>query len=478
MPLFTIKNQSSTYFLILSCITLLALCVVSLTNGFFWDTIQLGSKHANYFYQNDFSHLILPNDIDSGHIPAFGMYLGLIWKLFGRDIIVSHLAMLPFMIGIIWQLSKLAKHYIGKDKYGLSVLLILIDPTLLSQMALISPDIVLVCFLIMSWNAIIRNRKKTLMLAILLLFLTSMRGIMVAFCLLFVDLIYNVNFKNSFNTTIHSLIKRSVIYLPSLIVFISFSLYHYHMTGWIGFHDESTWADCFERVDAKGLVFNLGILGWRIIDFGRIGIWVIFGILFLKYRKHILKEKQTKYMLIILVCFIILLPANMIWAKNLLAHRYLLPIYLIFSILVANILFSSFIQKTLRNVLISVWIMSLISGNFWIYPDKLSQGWDSTLAHLPYYKLRNNAISYIDQQQIDIKNVHSFFPNLSVIDDMDLNNDYRRFKPYKHGAEYILYSNIYNISDEIYDTIHEKYDLVKEYKSHSIFVHILKKKED
>ena len=99
------------------------------------------------------------------------------------------------------------------------------------------------------------------------------------------------------------------------------------------------------------------------------------------------------------------------------------------------------------------------------------------MAHLPYYKLRSNAISFLDQQQIDINNVHSFFPNLSVIDDMDLNNDYRSFKAYEKGAEYILYSNIYNISDGIYDTIHLKYDVVKEFKKNSIFVKVLRKKD-
>ena len=347
MALYYKKIQSSnTFFIILITLILLVLAIFSLQNGFFWDTIQLGSKHANYFYQNNFNSLILPSVIDSGHIPTFGMYISLIWKCFGRNIMISHLAMLPFIVGIIWQLSILAKHYIGKDKYGLAVFLILLDPTLLSQITLISPDVPLVFLFLMSWNAIIKNKKNILTVAILLLFLTSLRGVMVAFCLLIVDLVYNINFKNSIKTITYSLTKRSTIYLPSLFVFISFNTYHYLMTGWIGYHEESTWATCFERVDVMGLILNFGVLGWRIIDFGRIGIWIIFGLLCLKYRKHILKEKQTLILIFIVLCFTVILPANMIWAKNLLAHRYLLPIYLIFSVLVANILFSSYIHKS------------------------------------------------------------------------------------------------------------------------------------
>ena len=471
------KNHSSnTYFLIFVYFILLVLLIFNLENGFFWDTIQLGSKHANYYYQNNFQYLLLPKVIDSGHIPTFGMYISLIWKFFGRNLLVSHLAMLPFIIGIVWRLYKLLEHYISDEKYGLALLLILIDPTLLSQITLISPDVPLVFFFLLSWNAIVRNNKKLLALAIFFLFLTSLRGVMVAFCLLIVDIFYNINFKFPSKNIFNSLIKRSTIYLPSLIIFISFSIYHYLMTGWVGFHEESTWADCFERVDGMGLLLNFGVLGWRIIDFGRIGIWIIFAILLVKYRKYILKERHTYFLLIIFLCFVIVLPSNMIWAKNLLAHRYLLPIYLVFSILVAKILFSSYVHKKLRKLLIFSWIFTLLSGNFWIYPDKLSQGWDSTLAHLPYYKLRKKAIIFLDKQQIDFNTVHSFFPNLSVIDDMDLNNDYRYFRPYEKDAEYIMYSNIYNIDDDVYDTISENYYSIKEFKNKSIFVRVLRKK--
>lgn len=42
---------------------------------FFWDTVQLASKHAHFFYETDFHSIILPNEIDSGHIPTLGIYL-------------------------------------------------------------------------------------------------------------------------------------------------------------------------------------------------------------------------------------------------------------------------------------------------------------------------------------------------------------------------------------------------------------------
>jgi hypothetical protein len=470
------EHFKQNLFLYISAFVILVLYLLNIDNGFFGDTVQLGSQHANYYYTNNFSSLLLPDSIDSGHIPTFGMYLGLVWKIFGRSLIISHLAMLPFVIGIVWQLNRVIKYYFNKEQSSLIVLLVLLDPSLLSQTTLISPDIPLVFFFLLGWNSIIQNKKPILLVSVFFLFLTSMRGMMVSFCLLIIDLFYNVNFKDTFKIILKSLLKRSTIYLPSLLLFISFSIYHYIEKDWIGFHDESPWAGCFERVDIKGFLLNLVVLGWRIVDFGRIGIWLVFSILLIKYRKNIFKDEQTRALFFIFICFLVFLPLNMLWGKNLLGHRYLIPVYLAFSILVAKILFSSYTDLRLKRILIFVWLFALLSGNLWVYPDKISQGWDSTLGHLPYYELRKQAIKYIDEQDIGINNVHSFFPNTAKIDDIDLNGDFRRFPNYCAGAEYVLYSNIYNIVDEDYDTLIAEYDLIKEFKKSTVYVRLYKRK--
>ena len=47
-------------------------------------------------------------------------------------------------------------------------------------------------------------------------------------------------------------------------------------------------------------------------------------------------------------------------------------------------------------------LAGLISGNLWIYPRNIAQGWDATLAHVPYYNLRIEAINYLDKNNIEI----------------------------------------------------------------------------
>jgi hypothetical protein len=121
--------------------------------------------------------------------------------------------------------------------------------------------------------------------------------------------------------------------------------------------------------------------------------------------------------------------------------------------------------------------LCLVGGNFIVYPDKIAKGWDSTLAHLPYYKLRHQAIDYLDKEHIDFEQVQSFFPNLASIDQIDLNGDDRSFHYYEGKGKYIFYSNIFNVTDQEYDEIHNKsnYKCIKHFESQQVFIDIFEK---
>jgi hypothetical protein len=303
-----------------------------------------------------------------------------------------------------------------------------------------------------------------------------MRGMMVSLCVLFLDLYLNIKINGNFPKFFQNLLKRFLIYLPALILFISFNYYHYWVKGWMGFHQNSPWAESFERVDFKGFLFNLGILCWRIIDFGRIGVWLVLLFLFFNYRKQIIQSKEIKIIFLFAISSIVILASNMIWARNLLAHRYLIPFYLIVAILGTQILFSNFVKEKLKIILTITWIIFLISGNFWIYPTKIAQGWDSTLAHLPYYSLRIQAIKYLEEKNIKFKEVQSFFPNTRSIDLIDLNNDKRNFNTFNGKGKYVIFSNVFNVEDEMYKNLIKSYIVIKEFKKNRVFILILQKR--
>jgi hypothetical protein len=116
----------------------------------------------------------------------------------------------------------------------------------------------------------------------------------------------------------------------------------------------------------------------------------------------------------------------------------------------------------LKSGLLVLWVVVLITGNFWIYPDKIAQGWDATLAHLPYYELQKQAIDYLDNNNIELDKVETFFPSHGTIDAFQLNNDNRIIDGYEGRREYVIYSNINNIADKEYDLLHSRdFEIVK-----------------
>ena len=468
----TLKNN---ILLFLSFLIVIILLLTNLNNCFFWDTIHYGSIQSNYYFSTNHTNLIVPTNMDSGYIPTFAMYIAFIWRNFGRTLVNSHLAMLPFAIGIVWELYKLCNKFIKPEFSGIALLLIVVDPTILSQITLVSPDIPLVFFFILGVNAVLKNKKWLLTFSIILLFLTSMRGVMVSLCILYLDLYCNIIFKGKFHLIFISLLKRSLIYIPAFLLFIVFNFYHYLEKGWIFSHGSSPWANTVNLVDVKGLLFNLGLLGWRILDYGKIGIWVVFFILVTKFRNEILKLKETRILIFFLKCILVFVHLSMLWANNMLAHRYFIPFNIIFSLLCANILFSDYVNIKLKYSLSILWLLVLLSGNFWIYPPKIAKGWDSTLAHLPYYNLRKQAILYLDYKKINFKDVESFFPNTATLNDIELNNDPRNFNNFEGKSKFVYYSNIFNIEDTIYDRITKEYKVVKSFKNRGVFITIYMK---
>ncbi len=471
----------NSLFIFLGCFFVAFLFLISLHHSFFWDTIQLGSLHAHYYSSTLFSNFLLPDSMDSGHIPAFGMYLSLFWIFLGRSLWISHMAMLPFVIGILWQIYQLSKHFIEPKYRGLAFFMVLIDPTLSAQMILVSPDVPLMFFFLWSINHILYNNKKGLSICIAFLFLISMRGMMISFCLLLMDVIKNVfSKKQTWKEYFFLLLKRSEIYLPALFIFVTYNYFHYLEKGWIGFHNDSPWAEHFEKTDLKGFIYNIGILGWRMLDFGKVGIWLIFFFLIIKNRNRIFslfpKGSKLNLLLFSFLIFATLLPLNMLWAKSLLNPRYLLPIYILFALFVATLLFSkNVVKEKTRIFLVGFWMIILLTGNFWIYPPKVSQGWDSSLAHIPYYSLRTEALRYLDQQAIPLEEVASFFPNQGSLDHTDLSGDPRKFSVFDNQVPYALYSNVFNISDEEYQTLQNQYTIIKEFREGRIYFRLYHK---
>jgi hypothetical protein len=429
------------------------LLVISTINfPFFWDTVQLASKHAHFFYNSGFNNIILPNEIDSGHIPALGIYLALIWTITGKFLIMSHMAMLPFVFGIVFQLIILVRRIFSPDWQSYALIILMADATLMAQCTLVSSDVLVVFFFLMSLNNILRKSRLWLAVALAGLTLSSMRGMMCVAGLFTGEVLLFLSgqdfiFKSGYpERTFKFIIGTLKAYLPSMLIAIVFFSWHFYKTGWIGYHGNMPWATLFQTVGIKGAIWNAYILGWRLVDFGRIFVWIA-GIICLL---HFIKNRpdtgtSAKAILIFFICIFFALAQAEILHRNLSAHRYFLPVYILFSLLVTYYLFEVFKSEKWKKVIFYIMLAGMLSGNFWIYPDSIAKGWDSSLAYLPYFHLREQMMNYMEKTGIKVSETGTLFPNLGPIEDIDLSGNMNSFADLDSKTNhYVFYSNVYN----------------------------------
>lgn len=421
---------------------------------FFWDTIQLGAKHALFYYENGLNLSLLPAEIDSGHPPLFGYYLALCWTLFGKTLPVSHLAMLPFLLGIIILAFRLNTIIAATIPVWLLCLLLFADPVLAAQAILVSPDIPLVFFFLLGIFSILRHRPIWLSIAIIGLGLISMRGMMCGFVLFSWEII-------AFRPQLRTLLP----YLPGGLLALLFLGWHYWQTGWIGYHADSPWAPSFERSDATDFFRNAAILVWRMLDFGRIFLWLSLAIIWYTWKNIQPLSRQLGWLFLIAV---LILSPSLLLHKALSAHRYLLPVFLSLSLL-----FLSFLSTVSRQKMTSIYglaVVGLLSGNFWIYPTHIAQGWDASLAHLPYYGLRREALQYMAQHQIPLTDTGTAFPEIGALKFRDLSAREEGLKEKDLATDrYILWSNVMNdFSDAETRQLRERWPVLQQWQSGGI----------
>ena len=440
---------------------------------YFWDTIQFGSLHPEYFIRTDFSSLLLPDEIDSGHPPFFGLYIAAMWNLFGRSLAVSHLSMIPFLL-IFTYFSVRLSQLLVPGRVGVWLLtLILLDTTFLAQATLISPDIWLCTFFIMSLYGIFAHRRHLVLLGALLLAMVSLRGMMVVAGLMLFEVLRDLLIDRKKGLRIFAALPA---YMLSILFIIAFLTTHYLTKGWIGYHPDSPWAPSFQWVSPAGFLKNILIWAWRVVDFGHLFIVVLTLLLWFLARSHPLAWRRAKpFFLLLLVMVVVTLP--LLLYQNLLAHRYFLPLYFTFAITGIVTLNEMPFRKVRASILAMICSIGMLSGNIWNYPIGISRGWDASLAYLPYGNLMTDAKNYIDYLGLPYSMIGTAFPNLRSEYFTHLSDNRRIFKEKDlDNDRYILYSNVMNeFSNEEIRTLFTSWEMLNIWKKGSVEVILFKR---
>ncbi len=411
---------------------------------FFWDTVQLGSKHAHFFFDNGLRWQVLPGTIDSGHPPLLGYYLACCWRLFGKTLAVSHWAMWPYLFGAIFFAFRIGRVWASPTLAAGFVLLSASDPVFATQASLISPDLVLISFFLCALYGIWSGNKWLVAVGVLGLCLISMRGMMTGAALLTWSVLRGWQY---FRRKPVELFRQTLPFFPGFLAAFAFHYWHFLQAGWIGYHAGSPWAEAFERSDGAGLFRNAAVLVWRWLDFGRIAEWGVLGLLLLQYRKGLIGGPPGEVVLLAVIITIVLSPSALLY-DNLSAHRYFLPAFTSLHLLLFVWIASGLTDRIKRVLLLSTCCAVLACGHFWIYPRGISMDWDCTLAHRSYHTLRADMLSYLAARDIRVGSVGSAFPNLATGEEMLLNGDTTAFAPLDiERQRYVLTSNVFNDID-------------------------------
>lgn len=449
--------MTNTKILLPFFILLILLTIFSFNIPFFWDSTFFSSLSV-HFYNNGFDGFMAPEALDTGGFPLYSTYLTSMWKCFGKTLLVSHCAILPFMLGLLYEFFKLCKRYLDDKAIVWALVLFCIEPVFLTQSMLMGYDIIIGYFFLLSLNALYNSRNFLFSIALLLLCLISIRGIMLASAIFIIDCI-------QYKKIDFILIRK---YIPTFFILLFWAYYHEQQTGWYIFSPYRE-DNAEELATGSMMVRQFIYILWKNTDLGRIALWLIllfFGFYYLK------KEKTKKHQELMVNLFLPLLVLSlfMVFLFNPIGHKYFLVVFILLNVAVVYLI-QQIISKKSRIVLYTLLSVCLLAGNFIIYPQRYGNAWDSSLKVIPYFPLEHKMRTYIKTKKISPETIGTQFP---------LTNDFHSSTladtpdaPYSdiemnaiQNYPYFLYSNVINSGrmDDL-ENVKKNWVVEKEFRS-------------
>jgi len=474
------ENKTNIFFQFSVVIIYALLTAVCVNHCFFWDNIQQISKEAHWFYLTDFHQLMMPSQ-NSGaeivatgyHPPLMGIMTAALWKVFGYKIWVSHVFIFCWALILIFNIRKITNRLFPDKMAGWVLLICMLESTVLTQFSIASPDFILFTAFIISVRAILEHKSYLLSIGVFFLCCINMRGIFVGGILLLTHMYY-MYLQATPRLNIRSAIKIIIPYLPTFLLLGMYFAYYFSINGW--FFSDSTENSHYSIPAGVGrIIKHLAEFGLRSIENGRIIIWVI-GI-YVAYMTLRTKTKLNAEYKTLLLFFILLNGLYLLFifiTQMPFSGRYFMPQFFLLTLLALSGLNNFMSESRMRMVLIIVLCFEL-TGNLWIYPDRVAKSWDCTLAHLPYYELREECFTYIDQQKLDYNHISAGFCLYGNRGFIELKNGGKKVGN-DTNCKYFIFSNISNVEDSFADKLKDQtlWGPVKKFEKGYVYMIIYK----
>ncbi|MBK5284531.1 MAG: hypothetical protein JJE25_03950, partial [Bacteroidia bacterium] len=244
--------------------------------------------------------------------------------------------------------------------------------------------------------------------------------------------------------------KEILWYAFPFIIFACIALTHYIKTGWVFISTSPDYAHHRELVPFSMIIRQSIYIIWYIVDFGRAFLWLFItaGFLYLLFIKKKTSDILTKRIIIISICSVMIHVISLSPFSNPIAHRYFLNVILFAPILFCWVLQEFNFKNKIFYAVATFTCIGLITGNFWIYGGGFSNGWDSSLKTLPYFKLKNEMQSFVEENKINPEEIGTKFPLYQNINYTDLTSESFQYSDISNSSlnqfRYILLSNISN----------------------------------
>lgn len=407
---------------------------------FFGDMTYISSV-SHFIYNQEFLSIINPIN-DNGTPPLFSFYFAFIWKIFGKNLIVSHLAILPIFLGLLYQFYKLSLKFISKNLALLALLFLVLDPTISTQYILMGYDIAIVFFFLLALNSIIEKKHLLVVLATVFIGLLNLRGFSIVIAIFIINIYYWKDF------SIKTIFKTGIRYIPSAFLVLSWISYHYYKTGWFAVSTGNT-----DLHSSHSLIWTIKNLAFELIAIssnGRIFIITISAAIFIFL---LLKSKRQQLAIVyhlVIIAILSVLPFFLIFTMMAypVGSRYFMYAYPILYIILA-LLIGQVSNKGMRLGISILAGLLLIISNFWVNPYPYSNSWDSSLKVLSFFKIQEELLTKIRFESIPQENIYATFPLHKNLKYAYVNDAYDiQFNDYKAGklnnGDLVIYSNIYN----------------------------------
>lgn len=403
--------------------------ILSWQQPFFWDTL-LTSSVVQHWLDAGPGNLILPARMDAGHPPLFYLYLWCWLKYLGARLWVAHLAMLPFTLAGVWAFLRILRHFnMRMRSLWTGLLLFFAIPAVAAQYSLVSYDAVLLTLYLLALLFYLEGRRGLFALALVMLAGITGRGLFAIGALGFTALSWH---RASFRKWLPACI-------PALGVYAGWYTYHDLQTGYI-FAPDNGWSEHRGLASAQQVFRNLVSIARTQFD---LGIVVLFAANIAVYVRH--RDMALRYWIWMIP--LLVFSAAFIFLTNPVNHRYYLVVYVLMLIPVLRALEDRPLYQSVLLVIV------LACGHFQIYPKGISNGWDCTLAHRPYHRLKKEALAFAEKQGLVRQDAGSVFPMVTSPRQDAFSGDPVRLVNV-HGepvdsVPYVLYSNVGNdFSDE------------------------------